>query len=443
MKGRILGAMLGAAALAGVFAMAGAPAEADHSPPPREVPQEEGCYEEYTQYHFAKFTHERTREWVPGEEGTEEIPSKWWVWAPDNTHGPQDYEPNFPTDDRGKWVGPKTNGGPDQNTFGTFNASHGNSGNSSWFHRNPGVPGVAGTEGYFTEWTAWSEWAKWSPETHTSWEDSPDPLGSPAPHGNWTDTYQREWQARHDGETRVKTREVPCQPIEVEPSVEYTSPDCFAEGTVVLSEGEGYTWTENEDGTYTAVADEGYVIVGDATFGPYETDQLTGRQCQTLPPLPPLPPLPIEAIPVDPSVTDPTCDAPGTVVLPTSPVGYDWVLQPDGSYEAVADPGYYFDLAAVTTFDPGDLSQLDGAVCEAPTSSVASEPPVVPPAVVPPAVDPPAVDPPAVAPPAQATVAQTTQLPSTGSSSWTLVLIALVTLLGGTGLVRLSRRPTD
>ena len=132
-------------------------------------------------------------------------------------------------------------------------------------------------------------------------------------------------------------------------------------------------------------------------------------------------------------MTDPTCDAPGTVVLPTSPVGYDWVLQPDGSYVAVADLGYYFDLAAVTTFDPGDLSQLDGAVCEAPTSSVASEPPVAPPAV----------DPQAVAPPAQVPVSQTAQLPSTGSSSWTLALIALVTLLGGTGLVRLSRRPTD
>ena len=389
MKGRILGAMLGAAALAGVFAMAGAPAEADHSPPPREVPQEEGCYEEYTQYHFAKFTRERTREWVPGTEGTPGTDGQHYSWRGGRL---EISNPPTVTPPNGNWVPntkqePHTNGAGNPATWVNENLHYtaNSKGFASWFYFMPGTPGTPGTPGYFTAWSDWSGWTKWSPETHTSWENSQEPLGSPAPHYT-SDTKERQWQAQWDGETRVKTREVPCQPIEVEPSVEYTSPDCFAEGTVVLSEGEGYTWTENEDGTYTAVADEGYVIVGDATFGPYETDQLTGRQCQTLPPLPPLPPLPIEAIPVDPSVTDPTCDAPGTVVLPTSPVGYDWVLQPDGSYEAVADPGYYFDLAAVTTFDPGDLSQLDGAVCDTPTSSVASEPPVVPPAVVPPAV---------------------------------------------------------
>ena len=279
----------------------------------------------------------------------------------------------------------------------------------------------------------WSEWTDWPDAGPLAWGVVPDPRT-----GHHGGTHEADGD-RHFAYVVTHQRPItdgecgPPELIEVTPSVEYTPPDCFAEGTVVLSEGEGYTWTENEDGTYTAVADEGYVIVGDDTFGPYETDQLTGRQCRTRPPRPPLPPLPIEAIPVDPSVTDPTCDAPGTVVLPTSPVGYDWVLQPDGSYVAVADLGYYFDLAAVTTFDPGDLSQLDGAVCEAPTSSVASEPPVAPPAV----------DPQAVAPPAQVPVAQTAQLPSTGSSSWTLALIALVTLLVGTGLVRLSRRRTD
>jgi LPXTG-motif cell wall-anchored protein len=35
------------------------------------------------------------------------------------------------------------------------------------------------------------------------------------------------------------------------------------------------------------------------------------------------------------------------------------------------------------------------------------------------------------------------QLPATGNSSWVTALIALVALLGGTGLVRLSRRSTD
>ena len=67
---------------------------------------------------------------------------------------------------------------------------------------------------------------------------------------------------------------------------------------------------------------------------------------------------PIRAIPIDPSVTAPTCDGPGIVVLPTSTVGYKWQKQTDGTYRAVADGGYFFDQAAVTTFDPGDLTQL-------------------------------------------------------------------------------------
>jgi hypothetical protein len=64
-------------------------------------------------------------------------PSQWWNWSPNHSQGPQDYVPNFPTDERGTWQGPHTNGGPDGE--GTFNVSHGSSGNSSWFHRNPAV----------------------------------------------------------------------------------------------------------------------------------------------------------------------------------------------------------------------------------------------------------------------------------------------------------------
>jgi len=62
----------------------------------------------------------------------------WWVWAPNHSQGPQDYEPAFPTDARGTWIGPKVHGGPERTTEGTFNVSHG--GNSSWFHRGPEVP---------------------------------------------------------------------------------------------------------------------------------------------------------------------------------------------------------------------------------------------------------------------------------------------------------------
>lgn len=71
---------------------------------------------------------------VDKEAYTEVIQGQWWVWAPNNSQGPQDYTPTFPTDERGTWIGPKTEGGPEGE--GTFNVSHGNSGNSSWFHRD-------------------------------------------------------------------------------------------------------------------------------------------------------------------------------------------------------------------------------------------------------------------------------------------------------------------
>jgi len=75
---------------------------------------------------------------VTDEEAYTEVvtPSQWWNWSPNNTQGPQDYTPNFPSDpDRGTWQGPHTNGGPAGE--GTFNVSNGSSGNSSWFHRSP------------------------------------------------------------------------------------------------------------------------------------------------------------------------------------------------------------------------------------------------------------------------------------------------------------------
>ncbi len=77
---------------------------------------------------------------VDVEGWTETIPGSWWNWSPNNSQGPQDYTPIFPTDARGTWQGPHDEGGPDQEEEGTYNESHGNSGNSSWFHR--GAPQV-------------------------------------------------------------------------------------------------------------------------------------------------------------------------------------------------------------------------------------------------------------------------------------------------------------
>jgi LPXTG-motif cell wall-anchored protein len=93
-----------------------------------------------------------------------------------------------------------------------------------------------------------------------------------------------------------------------------------------------------------------------------------------------------------------------------------------------------------------------------PSTSVASAGPV-PPTVPIPSVSPtgsgspvPSVSPtgsgspvPSVAPPggvAPGAGAPTQELPSTGSSSWGTALVALAALLGGLGLVKLSRRPS-
>lgn len=90
--------------------------------------------------------------------------------------------------------------------------------------------------------------------------------------------------------------------------------------------------------------------------------------CPVPPPTTTEPPPPT-AIPVDPTVTDPTCDAPGVVVLPQDPVGYSWVEQEDGTYLAVADEGFVFEEDAVLVFDPGDLSQLTEEECETTTTT--------------------------------------------------------------------------
>lgn len=65
-------------------------------------------------------------------------PDLWWNWAPNHDQGPQDYVPDFPSDPRGTWEGPHENGGPMQDTYGTFQTG---GGNSPFFHREHGTPG--------------------------------------------------------------------------------------------------------------------------------------------------------------------------------------------------------------------------------------------------------------------------------------------------------------
>lgn len=154
-----------------------------------------------TQYHFRKFTQTRERTYTPSQDAVDH----WWNWSPNNSQGPQDYTPGFPTDEgpdgrpRGTWQGPHVNGGPLQDTFGTFQTGEGN---SPFFHREHISDAVAGGWG---PWGDYGTWTPWEPETHTSWESSDAPLGSPEAHGsgqNGNVQWERVWQARFDGQTR-------------------------------------------------------------------------------------------------------------------------------------------------------------------------------------------------------------------------------------------------
>lgn len=147
------------------------------------VPGEEAVYA--TEYHFRKFTQTRHRH--PDSKGF------WQVFSPTSPKkfvGPPDY----PVDERGKWGDKKYSGGPQQGASGVFQQG---GGKGSWFYRH---------QGSTSTWSGWSEWTPWEPEQHTSWETSPDPLGSPQPHGSGTYSdgtkWERQWQARHDGITR-------------------------------------------------------------------------------------------------------------------------------------------------------------------------------------------------------------------------------------------------
>jgi len=155
--------------------------------------------------------------------------------------------------------------------------------------------------------------------------------------------------------------------------------------------------------------------------------------------------------PVEPEVvkpkykyTPPTCDAPGSVDFPQDQDGYEWVENEDGTYTAVPDEGFVLPEGFEATVGPFALDQLTGEQCETTTTTKTTQPPpsqteVAAAGPVPPAAGP---VPPAAAsaPAAAAPAAVPTQLPSTGSSSWGLALTALASVLGGLGLVKLSRR---
>jgi hypothetical protein len=145
----------------------------------------------HTEYHFRKFTRTKTKSFVPG---VEEI---WANFSPNKENKPFVGPPTWPNDPRGTWQIhddiPGGHAGPD----GVYQKG---SGNSSWFYR------LNGTSGSYGEWTDFGPWTPWEPESHTSWELSDAPLGTPQFHGQGTyqdgTKWYREWQALADGLTR-------------------------------------------------------------------------------------------------------------------------------------------------------------------------------------------------------------------------------------------------
>ena len=101
-----------------------------------------------------------------------------------------------------------------------------------------------------------------------------------------------------------------CPPKEVTATATHTPPTCTAPGTVVLSQGQGYTWSQagNEFAmTYTATATGGFVLIGQTVFGPWRLAQLTSEDEECYVP-------PVEVTP-EYTYTAPTCDAPGVTPL--------------------------------------------------------------------------------------------------------------------------------
>lgn len=87
---------------------------------------------------------------------TETVDAVWANWAPNNTQGPQDYMPVWPTDERGTWILhdhlPTGHEGPD----GVYQVGQGN---SPWFYRQAGSVVVIEE--------AWTEYVEHPEVSHT------------------------------------------------------------------------------------------------------------------------------------------------------------------------------------------------------------------------------------------------------------------------------------
>lgn len=147
--------------------------------------------------------------------------------------------------------------------------------------------------------------------------------------------------------------------------------------------------------------------------------------------------------------TKATCDAAGTATPVEIPGQVEWFEREDGGWTATALPGNVIGGDS-STFGPPEPQLSGDEACPTTTTSsstpdevVESGGPVPPtaPENRPPASTAVAAAGPVPAQPAPAQAAPT-QLPSTGSSSWVLALIAIGLVLAGSGIVKFSRRPS-
>ena len=222
-----------------------------------------------------------------------------------------------------------------------------------------------------------------------------------------------------------------CELNDVHPSLTAVPPTCLAEGSVTLGEAIGFHWLQNENGTFTAVANEGFKIVGTTTFGPFPIARLIGRTCED--------PINFKAVTVACGAI--TFSNVGTPAAGQFGVAAVFVTNPEFADGPVTVP-----FGESTTRNlPEDATDtnkvvqivVDGTSYSVPTDCVKATIEVLPPTQPAPAPVPPTTAETApIVPPSGG-------LPVTGSSPWTTLLIALAALGAGGLVVRLSRRSTS
>jgi hypothetical protein len=432
----------------------------------------------------------RTRTWNAGV---------WQNFSPNNDQGPFEGPPSWPTDPRGTWQHqdksiPGGHEGPD----GVYQRG---SGNGSWFYR------AAGSWSAWGPWTDWPDagplpddgrdrgplphasgdgwerqyryvvvgqisvgYTSWVPAGSTPWGTSNtrpadtettqyinaqtrQVAGAPTVttvlynDGAWTtETLGDPWMKIDERTSFRNGEQIPCDE-KPDPTVERTSTStCAPAGSTAATVTTTTTTTEyvlNDDFEWVLGTP---VVKTSTSYRPLTEEEANDPDCAPAPEV------------TTTEWKDGTFACGDTTVTQTRTVTttpYTWVpsdMEDDEEpqVEAVAR------IEAKPVFGSWELDTENAkSVTETRTRKLTSDeivpcptvPPLVPTTAVEAASQPPAApQPPAAAPTttqAPTAAAPAASLPSTGGSSLTMALVALVVLLGGTALVRLGRRPTD